>query len=57
MTGDEAWKIVGPILAAMLLNAKQWNQELLGITSDAYITTYLALKQYGNGEEKKNDKN
>lgn len=56
MTGDEAWKIVGPILAAIILNAREWNEKQLGMTSDAYITTYMALKQYGDGEEK-NDKN
>lgn len=55
MTGDEAWKIVGPIVAAMIPNAREWNQKPREIMSDAYITTYLALKQYGNGEEK-NDK-
>ena len=55
MTGDEAWKIVGPIVAAMIPNAREWNQKQLGMMSDAYITTYMALKQYGNGEEK-NDK-
>lgn len=52
MTGDEAWKIVGPILAAMMPK----DQKPLETMSDAYITTYMALKQYGNGEEK-NDKN
>jgi len=55
MTGDEAWKIVGPILAAMIPNAREWNQKPREIMSDAYITTYLALKQYGNGEEKNDE--
>lgn len=49
MTGDEAWKIVGPILAAMMPKG----QKPLETMSDAYVTTYMALKQYGNGEEKK----
>ena len=56
MTGDEAWKIVGPIVAAMIPNAREWNQKSIEVMSDAYVTTYMALKQYGNGEEK-NDKN
>ena len=49
MTGDEAWKIVGPILAAMMPN----DQGTLETMADAYTTVYMALKQYG---KEKNDK-
>lgn len=55
MTGDEAWKIVGPIVAAMIPNAREWNQKPCEMMSDAYVTTYMALKQYGNGEEKNDE--
>lgn len=52
MSGEETWKIVGPILAAMLPE----NQKPLEVMSDAYVTTYIALKQYDEGKGKNNDK-
>lgn len=49
MTGNEAWSIVGPLLAAMMPK----DQGPLETMADAYTTVYMALKQYG---KEKNDK-
>lgn len=48
MTGNEAWSIVGPLLAAMMPK----DQGPLETMADAYTTVYMALKQYG---KEKND--
>lgn len=39
MSGREVWGIVAPILAAVMVTTNK-------ITTDAYIITYQALKEY-----------
>lgn len=47
MTGSDAWKIIAPIIGKFC--------DRLGVFDDAYITTFVALKQYDERQNKKDD--
>lgn len=48
MTGAEAWSIIAPILAAHMIPYK-WK---LSSLDEAYVITFVALKEYDEREKK-----
>lgn len=53
MTGHDAWTIIAPILVA-IMSRQQANTEASDVFVEAYTLTYVALKEF---DERNNDKN